>query len=122
MDGRTPVEILKDSDNLNRRLLQEAREEIREIDDDDPDRVHKIHRAKLRVLAQARYNHDLLKGYTGKEARTRKNDRMRMEIKKAINLGAIPPMTEDGRRPSTKNPESANTRKEKSEVRNRNAQ
>eukprot|EP00973_Karenia_brevis_P044167 6119110-Karenia_brevis.AAC.1 len=83
IDGRTPVEILKDSDNLNRRLLQEAREEIREIDDDDPDQVHKIYRAKLRVLAQARYNHDLVKGYSPKEARIRKNDRMRMEIKKA---------------------------------------
>eukprot|EP00973_Karenia_brevis_P023430 3225813-Karenia_brevis.AAC.1 len=61
IDGRTPVEILKESDNLNRRLLQEAREEIREIEDDDPDRLHKIHRAKLRVMAQARYNHDMIK-------------------------------------------------------------
>eukprot|EP00973_Karenia_brevis_P000782 108975-Karenia_brevis.AAC.1 len=82
-DGRTPVEILKESDNFNRRLLQEAREEIQEIDDDDPDRVHKIYRAKLRIVAQARYNHDLVKGYSPKEARVRKNDRMRMEIKKA---------------------------------------
>eukprot|EP00973_Karenia_brevis_P023175 3191695-Karenia_brevis.AAC.1 len=60
-EGRTPVEILKESDNLNRRLLQEAREEIQEIEVDDPDRTHKLYRAKLRILKRARYNHDVLK-------------------------------------------------------------
>eukprot|EP00973_Karenia_brevis_P043414 6017595-Karenia_brevis.AAC.1 len=45
-----------------------------------------------------------------------------MEIKKAVNLGVIPAMTEDGRRPPTKNPEPSDARKEKSEARNKNAQ
>eukprot|EP00973_Karenia_brevis_P019776 2711395-Karenia_brevis.AAC.1 len=70
-DDRTPVEILKESDTLNRRLLHEAREEIEEIDDDDPDRVYKIYRAKLRVLTRARFNHDIVEGYSPREARIR---------------------------------------------------
>eukprot|EP00973_Karenia_brevis_P040586 5613907-Karenia_brevis.AAC.1 len=47
---------------------------------------------------------------------------MRLEIKKAVGLGLIPPMTENGRSPPVKNPEPEEARKEKNGVRNKNAQ
>eukprot|EP00973_Karenia_brevis_P073674 10238093-Karenia_brevis.AAC.1 len=61
-DERTPLEILKDSNDYNRRLLQEARDVIENIGDDDPNWEHWIYRAKLGVLMNARFNHNIVKG------------------------------------------------------------
>eukprot|EP00973_Karenia_brevis_P022285 3066184-Karenia_brevis.AAC.1 len=40
IDNKTPREVLKDSDDCNRRLLAEAREAIFNIADDDPNREY----------------------------------------------------------------------------------
>eukprot|EP00973_Karenia_brevis_P081318 11272366-Karenia_brevis.AAC.1 len=83
IDEKTPLEVLKDSDNYNRRLLAEARDVANDIADDDPNREYWIYRAKLDVLMNARFNHDVVKGYTWREAKTRKTARMRRCIKQA---------------------------------------
>eukprot|EP00973_Karenia_brevis_P004534 619354-Karenia_brevis.AAC.1 len=45
-----------------------------------------------------------------------------MELKKAIGLGLIPPMTEKGRKLPEKKPEPEDARKTKSVIRNKNFQ
>eukprot|EP00973_Karenia_brevis_P089190 12367673-Karenia_brevis.AAC.1 len=67
----------------------------------------------------ARFKHDIIKGYTWKEARIRMQQRMCLSLRQAVQKGLIPPLIDSMRHPKPK-PRPQEYRKEKDKVRKKN--
>ena len=75
---------------MNRIILAEAKEQRARIDKDDPDREHKIYKARVSVILNQKKVRDVELGYKAGQINKRHKDRLRSAMHWAVKEGVVP--------------------------------